>query len=55
MVMSRFDSILWDLASVGDIPSLAQVASLASGKPQEHIVAETLIVADANPHLTRGL
>ncbi len=49
MLASRFDSILWDLASAGDIPTLIEVASLASGKPQEHIVAETLIVGDANP------
>lgn len=49
MLASRFDSILWDLASAGDIRTLIEVASLASGKPQEHIVAETLIVGDANP------
>lgn len=47
--VSRFDSILWDLASTGGVLSLANVAAMASGKPQEHIVAETLIVEDANP------
>jgi len=46
---SRFDSILWDQALAGTIDPLSKVAALAIGKPQEHIVAETLIVEGANP------
>lgn len=48
-VASRFDSHLWRSAVAGQIESLSAIADLAIGKPQEVIVAETLIVEDLNP------
>jgi hypothetical protein len=47
--MSRFDATLWGLAETGDLPALGDIVRSAQGKPQEHIVFETLIVEDANP------
>jgi hypothetical protein len=47
--MSRFDALLWDLAEAGDLPTLPEVVRSSLGKPQEHIVFETVIVEAANP------
>lgn len=47
--MSRFDASLWTLTQAGDLPPLADVVRTAQGKPQEHIVFETVIVEDENP------
>lgn len=47
--MTRFDSLIWELADDGELPTLPDLVRLAHGKPQEHIVFETLIVEDANP------
>lgn len=47
--MSRFDASLWDAVHVNEVPTLSEVALSAAGKPQEHIVFETVIVEDENP------
>ena len=47
--MTRFDAAIWDGALAGDLTSLSAVVDGARGRPQEHIVFETVIVEDLNP------
>lgn len=47
--ITRFDDALWSLAQTGVLPSLADVVAQAQGKPQEHMVFETVIVETSNP------
>jgi hypothetical protein len=47
--MSRFDATLWTLVEEGELPSLGDLVRAAEGKPQEHMVFETVIVEDENP------
>lgn len=47
--VTRFDAAMWDFAQARDMPSLAAVVRAAEGKPQEHIVFETVIVEHDNP------
>ena len=48
-IPSRFDSHLWSSAVAGQIDRLSAAAAAAIGKPQEVIVAETVIVEHLNP------
>lgn len=46
---TRFDSLIWQSASRGELGDLASLVDAAHGKPQEHVVFETILVEDENP------
>ncbi|ABL80598.1 MULTISPECIES: hypothetical protein [unclassified Nocardioides] len=48
-IPARLDALLWQALGNGETPALADLVASAQGKPREHVVAETLIVQDANP------